>query len=1285
MASTPPPENPIVLNIATTYGCILIGSWLSSIVWGVSCAQTFLYLSNYWDKDSWTKKGLVIFLWFVDTADEILMVQPLWHVLIVNFGDIEILSQIQPELTHRGWVTALVAFCVQLFFVYRIYVFSGNKWILSAFLVRILKRCASSSPLTVMLQTILSLFQLVVLIPYDVLTWASSHTTSGIQESWATDIIMSLRSVTAAEDIIIAATMIFLVLRNGLPRYRSTRRMVYRLVLVTFMTGFWTAVVGIIELAMVARFPTTLQLLVPDGPLSGLYFSSLLANLNSREFVKGEDFSCWDDSEIEQSKPGSLGATGSGRNRTGGMTFRVWPMESKATGSDGTNDVPLTVKVSTAQVSDSDVREASLDNVRYKAGPEHRLLSTAAPARKEDGASSTSAGSPGFPDRDLESTWKESYPAFCSFHDHLPDCLRPAVPERAPAAAGVLHPRKSEAISESLVVSALDLTETSRYLYCVQHWQALLSAPSLSSLFVPLQFCPPPVVVSDLQATMASVLPPENTYILNLADTYGCMLAGGWLSCIVWGVSCLQTFLYLLKWVTFECRRTFRGSQPPGSYWDKDPWTKKGLVIFLWCVDTANEVLLLEPLWHVLVANFGGIRNVSKIQPALTHHGWVAGIVAFCVQLFFVHRIYEFSRRQWVLPAFLTLLSLFQLIVLIPYDILTLSASHTTTGIEHAWATDITISLRSVTAAEDIIIAASMIILVLKEGLPEFRSTRRMVYRLILVTFNTGFWTAVVAIVELAMVAHFPNGLQFMVLEAPLCSLYFTSLLANLNSREFIKGEHFTSWNDSELSSSGNGRSRVPHSKATSRSTMDEVGLKSGEGMTFRLWPLGSKVMTSNSTNDMTIKVNTTQVSEADVRVESVNEMRYKGEPECGSVLGTALKPGLRLFINPGIADDQQSIKWERRRTLRGRVVLLRSNHPSRKRSHGTAHSVNWQRESLIPTMPHIGANVPPYRRVSPYHSPIYMYSSLVGSITSGSRKFSWLVTELRSLSYSNSLYISGTGCLVLSSSTSHFAYSHKMQLILLSICIVLTALGASAVPVARPRTDAGDAASAALSLANGVLGTTLSNLPVTTGVDGSVGVGLTKRFPDRRPCAPSFPRCPRSSLSIMDLWDLSSAFNRFFRVGIGSIRGINEHPAIVAYSMTSVLNKDDCLQDSLNSSKGGEGNHHGSTNPTPSLPIAYTPHRLRTPTLKELGVCLQDHIHRAPAPRGMLFSRPTPQHRTNIPILTPRKWQLPCSSPFGRSRDATSEARYGALEVPQGGEVVARARRVRWPVEVRA
>lgn len=37
-------------------------------------------------------------------------------------------------------------------------------------------------------------------------------------------------------------------------------------------------------------------------------------------------------------------------------------------------------------------------------------------------------------------------------------------------------------------------------------------------------------------------------------------------------------------------------------------------------------------------------------------------------------------------------------------------------------------------------------------------------------------------------VVKFPYGLQFTVVEFPLCSLYFSSLLASLNAREYVKG-----------------------------------------------------------------------------------------------------------------------------------------------------------------------------------------------------------------------------------------------------------------------------------------------------------------------------------------------------------------------------------------------------------------------------------------------------------------------------------------------------------------
>ncbi|TFY55790.1 hypothetical protein EVG20_g9188, partial [Dentipellis fragilis] len=268
---------------------------------------------------------------------------------------------------------------------------------------------------------------------------------------------------------------------------------------------------------------------------------------------------------------------------------------------------------------------------------------------------------------------------------------------------------------------------------------------------------------------------PENPIVVNVGDSYGCMMVGGFLSCMIWGVSCLQTFLYY------------------SNYWDIDSWQKKTLVrraavslslslslslqlarspapalqvACLWVLDTVNEILLLKPrtshaarypvpglacqsdcvmlcvccggpVWPVLIANFGSIAGLSKIQPELTvriavsvsvsvllfmHHAWVAGLVAFSVQLFFVHRIYIFSGKKIVFPILMFILSLYQLVILIPYDILIFDKGTSTKGLAANWATDITISLRATTAAEDIIIAGAMIFLVLKEGLPAYRS-----------------------------------------------------------------------------------------------------------------------------------------------------------------------------------------------------------------------------------------------------------------------------------------------------------------------------------------------------------------------------------------------------------------------------------------------------------------------------------------------------------------------------------------------------------------------------------
>ncbi|KAH9846782.1 hypothetical protein C2E23DRAFT_544715 [Lenzites betulinus] len=79
-----------------------------------------------------------------------------------------------------------------------------------------------------------------------------------------------------------------------------------------------------------------------------------------------------------------------------------------------------------------------------------------------------------------------------------------------------------------------------------------------------------------------------------------------------------------------------------------------------------------------------------------------------------------------------------------------------------------------------------MVYLLLQNRRNEFTRQSRLVYRLIVLTVNTGFWTAVLALIDLVLIAVFPSGSHFCVVDFPISALYVNALLANLNARHFL-------------------------------------------------------------------------------------------------------------------------------------------------------------------------------------------------------------------------------------------------------------------------------------------------------------------------------------------------------------------------------------------------------------------------------------------------------------------------------------------------------------------
>ncbi|KAI0666403.1 hypothetical protein C8Q78DRAFT_1059322 [Trametes maxima] len=292
----------------------------------------------------------------------------------------------------------------------------------------------------------------------------------------------------------------------------------------------------------------------------------------------------------------------------------------------------------------------------------------------------------------------------------------------------------------------------------------------------------------------------ENPIILNLTESYGPILVGGILSCAVWGISCMQMFMYYLNY-------------------DSDHLGLKLFVAFVWAVDTANEILLLASMWPVLILKWGSVAELSVSQPTLVHHGWVSGIVAFAVQMFFLYRIYKFSGNRFLLPLLLVPLSLWQIIGTIPFDIWVFQDS-SLAALSAPRMIAFETALRATSAFVDIMIAAAMLYLLIQNRRSEFSSSKKMIFRLIIMTINTGLWTAVVALIDFSLIAAFPKGLQFCAFEFPLSSLYVNTLLANLNARQFLRRT------DGDYNSYGNetgGGSMVLRSVATTRGTTTKV------------------------------------------------------------------------------------------------------------------------------------------------------------------------------------------------------------------------------------------------------------------------------------------------------------------------------------------------------------------------------------------------------------------------------------------------------------------------------
>ncbi|EIM82229.1 uncharacterized protein STEHIDRAFT_114186 [Stereum hirsutum FP-91666 SS1] len=118
---------PSPIPLDNTLGAVFIGIIFSSIVFGITCLQAYIYYTQHCDDDRFFLQLLVAVLMILDAIHLALLVVFFYHVTVSNFGDLSVLQHTTWSITFQILFVHIISTIIQLFFAWRIYHISEKK------------------------------------------------------------------------------------------------------------------------------------------------------------------------------------------------------------------------------------------------------------------------------------------------------------------------------------------------------------------------------------------------------------------------------------------------------------------------------------------------------------------------------------------------------------------------------------------------------------------------------------------------------------------------------------------------------------------------------------------------------------------------------------------------------------------------------------------------------------------------------------------------------------------------------------------------------------------------------------------------------------------------------------------------------------------------------------------------------------------------------------------------------------------------------------------------------
>ncbi|KAJ7213569.1 hypothetical protein GGX14DRAFT_696843 [Mycena pura] len=249
----------------STLGAFQIGALVSSILFGVTTTQAYIYYNRF-PEDSPLIKATVAFTWSCEAGHLICVAHTLYTFTITDYGHPERLLERPPRsLIFFIFLTITIAVCVQVFFSYRIYILSK----------RLIIPC-----LTWVLSFVRSLCGITTLV-----AGLKADNLASFLAQWEW-LAITTWALSAAEDVTITTSLVYLLYNQRNRGHKRTVALVDKIILWTMETGLMTTTFSIVTLicfhAMQSNF-IWVGLFVVEARV---FANSLFASLNSRSVLR---------------------------------------------------------------------------------------------------------------------------------------------------------------------------------------------------------------------------------------------------------------------------------------------------------------------------------------------------------------------------------------------------------------------------------------------------------------------------------------------------------------------------------------------------------------------------------------------------------------------------------------------------------------------------------------------------------------------------------------------------------------------------------------------------------------------------------------------------------------------------------------------------------------------------------------------------------------------------------------------------------------------------------------